>query len=120
MAYVSAQLTEILRSTISSARDAEVSGDRLVGLGVPRSALILETESRNTRENAINTAAVFRSHSWRNGLLVTSSIHMPRALAAFRRVGLRVTPAATGMQSAPHQLDDLLEFRMDKEALLRS
>ena len=72
------------------------NADPLVELGVPRSALILETESRNTRENAINTAAIFKAHGWRNGILVTSAAHMPRALAAFQRVGLNVVPAATG------------------------
>ena len=60
--------------------EAQLIADLLIELGAPRSALILETESRNTRENAVNTAAIFKEHVWRTGLLVTSGAHMPRAL----------------------------------------
>jgi uncharacterized SAM-binding protein YcdF (DUF218 family) len=91
--------------------------DFLVELGAPRSALILETESRNTRENAVNTAAIFKEHGWRNGLLVTSGDHMPRALAAFQKVGLDVVPAATEIQAEPLQIDSLLDFLPDADAL---
>jgi uncharacterized SAM-binding protein YcdF (DUF218 family) len=51
--------------------------DFLVELGAPRSALVLETSSRTTRENAVNTASAFKEHGWRDGILVTSSAHMP-------------------------------------------
>ena len=92
----------------------------MVELGVPRSALIFDTESRNTRENAVNTAAIFKAHGWRSGILVTSAAHMPRALAAFQRVGLSVVPATTGIQARPPQFDSLLDLQMDNEALLRT
>src|SRR4029078_9194114 len=41
---------------ISSGEDAKVIADELLRLGVPASALIVDTNSRNTRENAVNTA----------------------------------------------------------------
>jgi uncharacterized SAM-binding protein YcdF (DUF218 family) len=91
--------------------------DFLVELGAPRSALILETESRNTRENAVNTAAIFKERGWRNGLLVTSGDHMPRALAAFQKVGLDVVPAATEIQAGPLQIDSLLDLLPDANTL---
>ena len=91
--------------------------DPLVRLGAPRSILILEPESRNTRENAVNTAAIFKAHGWQNGLLVTSAIHMPRALAAFQRVGLNVVPAATGIDARLFQSDGSVDLQMNKEAL---
>ena len=75
--------------------EAQLNADRLIEFGAPRSALILETASRNTRENAVHVAAIFKQHDWRTGLLVTSAAHIPRALAAFRKVGLSVKPAAT-------------------------
>ena len=96
------------------------NADPLVELGAPRSALILETESRNTRENAVNTAAIFKAHGWQNGLLVTSAIHMPRALAAFQRVGLNVVPAATGIDARLFQSDGSIDLQMNKEALLQT
>jgi len=92
------------------------NADPLLELGVPRAALILDTESRNTRENAINTAAIFRAHGWRSGILVTSAAHMPRALAAFQRVGLNVVPAQTG----PMDFDGHLDLHVDNEALRRT
>ena len=39
--------------------EAEVLADLLVELGVPRDAIVLDTKSRNTRENAVNAAAIF-------------------------------------------------------------
>jgi uncharacterized SAM-binding protein YcdF (DUF218 family) len=92
----------------------------LLELGVPRAALILDTESRNTRQNAVNTAAIFKAHGWRSGILVTSAAHMPRALAAFQRVGLNVVPATTGVQAGPIQFDARLDLQMDNEALRRT
>ncbi len=79
----------------TKASEAELTAGLLVDLGVPRDALVLETGSRNTRENALNTAEIFEARGWRTGLLVTSASHMPRALATFRKVGLQVTPVAT-------------------------
>jgi uncharacterized SAM-binding protein YcdF (DUF218 family) len=96
------------------------NSDPLVELGVPRCALILETESRDTRENAVNTAAIFKAHGWQNGLLVTSAIHMPRALAAFQRVGLNVAPAATGIDPRVFQPGGSVDLEMNNEALLQT
>ena len=96
------------------------NADPLFELGVPRAALILDTESRNTRENAVNTAAIFKARGWRSGILVTSAAHMPRALAAFQRVGLSVVPATTGVRAGPTQFDGHLDLQMDNEALRRT
>ena len=98
----------------------ETIADHLVVLGLPRSAVIVDMKSRNTRENAVNTAAIFKAHGWRGGILVTSSTHMPRALAAFQKAGLSVAPAPTGIQTPPPRFASGLDLRMDKEALLRT
>ena len=47
-----------------------------------------EAHSRNTRENAIESARVAAARGWRTLLVVTSAAHMPRALGCFRAVGL--------------------------------
>ncbi len=64
-------------------------------LGVPDAAMLLETRSANTRENAEMTAALLKSRGISRVLLVTSALHMPRARAQFERAGLQVVPAAT-------------------------
>lgn len=61
-------------------------------LGVPRSRIAIEDKASNTYENAVFTArmlAAERSSAW---LLVTSASHMPRALGAFRKAGVNVSP----------------------------
>src|SRR5262249_43177615 len=60
--------------------------------GVPPDLIIVEGNSRNTHENAINTAAIWRERHFHSGLLVTSATHMPRALASFRKADLDVVP----------------------------
>jgi uncharacterized SAM-binding protein YcdF (DUF218 family) len=66
--------------------------DLLAGLlsrwGVPASQIVVEGRSRNTRENAIEAARLASDHGWHSLVLVTSAVHMPRALGCFRAVGL--------------------------------
>ena len=97
--------------------EAEQIAGFLVDLGIPRSALIMETKSQTTRENAINTAAIFKEHGWQSGLLVTSGIHMTRALAAFKMVGLDVSPAPAEIPAGPLRLGSLLDLLPDARAL---
>lgn len=67
----------------------------LLSLGVPDNALLLEGNSLTTAENARECAEIWRREKFQSGLLVTSGIHMARALAAFRRAGMTLTPATT-------------------------
>lgn len=48
----------------------------------------MEAASRNTRENAIETARVASARGWRTLLVVTSAAHVPRAMGCFRALGL--------------------------------
>jgi uncharacterized SAM-binding protein YcdF (DUF218 family) len=57
-------------------------------LGIPAERIVLERESRNTRENAEQSARIVHSRGWKSLLLVTSALHAPRALASFRAAGL--------------------------------
>jgi uncharacterized SAM-binding protein YcdF (DUF218 family) len=104
----------------AAAPEAELIAMLLVELGVPRSALVLDGGSRNTRENALNTAALFRSHGWRTGLLVTSAAHMPRALAVFRKVGLEVVPIAADIRAPYATRAGLLGFLPNADALAKT
>jgi len=54
--------------------------------------VVVEDRSRTTSENAERTATLAREHGWRRLILVTSALHMPRALGCFRRAGLDVVP----------------------------
>jgi uncharacterized SAM-binding protein YcdF (DUF218 family) len=62
-------------------------------LGVPDSAMLLEQESRNTRQNAENSARLLHQRGFNRILLVTSALHMERARREFESRGLEVIPA---------------------------
>lgn len=54
-----------------------------------------ETLSKNTLENADYSAQILKGHGIHSIYLVTSAVHMRRAVWAFQRQGLTVTPAPT-------------------------
>lgn len=56
--------------------------------GVPSSAITIEEASRNTRENALQTKKILDRERLGTILLVTSAMHMPRALATFKAAGV--------------------------------
>jgi uncharacterized SAM-binding protein YcdF (DUF218 family) len=61
--------------------------------GIPPNAILTEENSVNTRENATRSYDLLSVRNIRKIILVTSAIHMPRAVAAFRNVGFEVVPA---------------------------
>lgn len=54
-----------------------------------------ETASRDTWENAVNSAALLRERGIHTVLLVSNAAHLPRAAAAFQEQGLTTIPAPT-------------------------
>lgn len=61
-------------------------------LGVPESALLVEDQSSDTKDNAVFTSRIAQRHGIERVLLVTSALHMPRAALLFRRAGLDPIP----------------------------
>jgi uncharacterized SAM-binding protein YcdF (DUF218 family) len=61
-------------------------------MGVPRSALTLESRSQNTYENAVFTRALPGLDAQKPWLLLTSAWHMTRSLGSFKKAGWNVTP----------------------------
>lgn len=68
--------------------EADRLAAKLAQWGVPPDRIAVERSSRNTRENAIESARLASARGWRTLLLVTSFAHAPRALGCFRAVGL--------------------------------
>jgi uncharacterized SAM-binding protein YcdF (DUF218 family) len=68
----------------------------------------LEDESRNTAENASLSHALLLEKGVDTVFLVTHAIHMPRAVAAFERTGLKVIPAPTRFHRFPEGSHALL------------
>ncbi|PKL95524.1 MAG: YdcF family protein [Gammaproteobacteria bacterium HGW-Gammaproteobacteria-8] len=102
--------------TDAAASEAEAALGLLVDLGIPAQRVLIEPASLNTRQNADLSAEILRGRGARRILLVTSALHMRRALRQFDNTGLEVIPAATD-----HEVGDeppgLLRWLPDSEAL---
>jgi len=72
--------------------EAEIMATAIVKADIPASALVLEDRSDSTQDNARLTAALLRERDMRKVLLVTSTVHMPRATLLFRNAGIEVVP----------------------------
>ena len=67
--------------------------------GVPNSAILVDGASINTRENAVFSRRLLEPKSINHILLVTSAMHMPRAVGSFRKVGFNVDAAPADFRS---------------------
>ncbi|CDH47082.1 conserved hypothetical protein [Candidatus Contendobacter odensis Run_B_J11] len=85
--------------------EAELMKGILEGeFGIPH--VLTETTSRDTWQNAVNSAALLRERHINTILLVTNAAHLPRAVAAFQAQGLVVIPAPTlFFDDQPHPFD---------------
>jgi uncharacterized SAM-binding protein YcdF (DUF218 family) len=70
--------------------ESERMRDWLVLLGVPASAIVLESDSQSTFENAVRSAAILRERGFGKVILVTDASHMWRASACFQKQGIEV------------------------------
>jgi len=83
--------------------EAEGMRNAIVELGVPADHVVLETESKNTREEAIIIARMLADRARQPIVLVTSPTHMRRSLAVFRAAGFDPVPS-TAAYKPDHSL----------------
>jgi uncharacterized SAM-binding protein YcdF (DUF218 family) len=107
------------RGMDAATMDAEsVHAAALLGRwGIPASAILTETESVNTYENAVYTKLMLDQYNLRTVLLVTSALHMPRALATFESAGIETTAAATDFETSVPVVSGLEAWVADPAAL---
>jgi uncharacterized SAM-binding protein YcdF (DUF218 family) len=79
----------------------------LNSIKIPDSSLIMETNSKNTYENAIFSKKILDSLHFNGSiLLVTSAYHIPRSMAVFKKAGFtNLTPYCTNRISGPRRFD---------------
>lgn len=82
-------------------KEGEILRDYLVTIiGIPEEDILMESKSRNTRENAIYAAEVLQNQEEDvSYLLITSSYHMRRSIGCFNKVGIYADPYATDRYS---------------------
>ncbi len=73
--------------------EAAVYAESMVRMGVSKTDLILDERSKNTWENARNSAAILKVIKPDRIVLVTSGVHMRRSLEYFAHFGVKPTPA---------------------------
>jgi uncharacterized SAM-binding protein YcdF (DUF218 family) len=72
--------------------EAEFAVPLIESFGIARERIVAEDRSRNTIENAIFSRDLAQQKPGERWLLVTSAVHMPRAVGVFRRVGFDIEP----------------------------
>ena len=72
--------------------EADAARQLFLDLGIAPDRMIMENRSRNTYENAVFTRDLVHPQPGSRWLLVTSAVHMPRALSLFRAVGFPIVP----------------------------
>ena len=80
--------------------------DILVSLGVPNSAILQDSKSLNTYQNAVNVRQIMQEQGIRRVLLVTSAMHMPRSLRIFQRQGIEAIPAPTDFLITQQEINE--------------
>lgn len=90
------------RLTPGAMNEAQATGKLLVSLGIDESRLLLDEQSRNTYENAVDSKALAKPQPGEVWLLVTSAFHMPRSVGCFRAVGWDVLPYPVDYQTDGH------------------
>ena len=102
--------------------ESEALRDALIALGVPATAIVEESESKTTWDQARLVGPVLRAHGAGRFVLVTSPMHMRRAMAVFRAVGLDPVPSVSPMRpendpSPPLLLPDADSLALSDQAI---
>lgn len=92
----------------NDAREADYATALFQGLGIPKTRLTMERQSRNTRENAEFSREMLKPTPGERWLLVTSAYHMPRSMGLFRKAGFPVEAYPVDWKVGTKE--DLLKF----------
>ena len=79
---------------------------------VPESAILIESRSRTTLENLVETRRLLQEHDLHRVIIVSDPLHMARALRASRRLGIDAL-------GSPTPSTRFRTFRTQREFLLR-
>lgn len=88
-------------------READYAATFFESLGLATERVLFDRDSRNTREGALNSAALAHPLPGEAWLLVTSASHMPRAVGVFRRIGWPVIPVPVDYTTGTRDLGEL-------------
>jgi uncharacterized SAM-binding protein YcdF (DUF218 family) len=87
-----------------------IGRDYLIRWGVPKHHVIGEGKSRDTFESAVEVQRLLKKHGWKRYLLVTSALHMPRSMLAFKAKAPEPIPAPGDYSLGEFRLTPLVFF----------
>lgn len=86
-------------------------------LGFDSSRIIIEEQSRNTRENAAYSCKILKLNEVKKTILVTSAYHMRRAQKCFQQNGIEVVPFPVDFRSRDNKSFIIFDFFPDMSSL---
>jgi uncharacterized SAM-binding protein YcdF (DUF218 family) len=91
------------RLTEAEEPEADKFQRAMIMMGVDSADIMLENETRNTHESAVEVSKLLDSLNFRSEdcLLITSAFHMRRSLACYEKVGLALEPFSTDFYAHP-------------------
>jgi len=100
-------------------KEAELLAQYLQKVGLKEKDLLLETESRNTYENARNSAKILKQDGLSESsiLLSTSSLHLRRSAACFAKQGIAVDMLSIDPVSQSRKINPSFLFLPDASVL---
>lgn len=90
--------------------EAEIALRTFRNLNISENKLYGELRSRNTAENARNSATICKEHGWTHPVLLVAAMHAPRAAILFEREGLKVTVYPTYYRRPIEYRDSLIFY----------
>jgi uncharacterized SAM-binding protein YcdF (DUF218 family) len=93
---------------VTGAGESTPMKQSLMALGLPPTSILVEPNATSTQENALECAALMRTHQLTHALIVTQPFHMRRALRCFTRAGLSVEPLVAA--GTPHLTSHVREI----------
>lgn len=97
--------------------EADMLAALAVEFGIEQERIVIESQSRNTFENAVLTKQALGDKAESGTyLLVTSAFHMPRSMGLFRKAGLKVLPWPVDYQTPlttefnPRAIENIVNF----------
>jgi len=83
--------TSMGKLRIDQTEETKKTKELMVAMGVKAEDIFLETQARNTYENATYSAQKLIKYMQKDSvLLITSAMHMPRSVACFEKIGFKV------------------------------
>lgn len=85
--------------------EANLFKKAMVMMGVPDSVIIIENETRNTYESAVQVKKMLGDQGYKGAecLLITSAFHMRRSLACYRKAGVHLDSFTADFYSHPRE-----------------